>query len=362
MPTRSPAGTDCRMVWDMVMGVWRFGRCVIVASRPPRWRRRRTIGSLWPPSADARSMDRRRFVTTLAAASVPVRALAQAPGKVARVGFLSSAPRPTDAAVAEQPVAAARCSAWAGSRGATSSSSGASRTASIDLLARFARELVDAQRGRDRGHGGHADAAEVRHARLDAADRRHLQRPRSGRRRVDRELRPAGRQRHRRVAHARRDARQAARADQDHAARGATALACCSPLRPMPGASARRSSPRLRDAARAVHVDLAFHPYRSQDELMAAFPALAAARTSAFLLEPTFQTFANRGRIAELAIQHRLPGVFTLRQYADAGGLHVLRARLADAAAPARAAGRPHPARRPARPSCRWSSRAGSSW
>ncbi len=54
---------------------------------------------------------------------------------------------------------------------------------------------------------------------------------------------------------------------------------------------------------------------------MAAFPAMAAARTSAFLLEPTFQTFVNRGRIAELAIQHRLPGVFTLREYAEAGGL-----------------------------------------
>jgi putative ABC transport system substrate-binding protein len=48
---------------------------------------------------------------------------------------------------------------------------------------------------------------------------------------------------------------------------------------------------------------------------------MAAARTNAFLLEPSFQTFANRGRIAELAIQHRLPGVFTLRQYAEAGGL-----------------------------------------
>jgi putative tryptophan/tyrosine transport system substrate-binding protein len=77
----------------------------------------------------------------------------------------------------------------------------------------------------------------------------------------------------------------------------------------------------LRDAARAVHVELSLHPYRSQDELMALFPALSAAHTPAFLLEPTFQTFANRQRIADLAVQHRLPGVFTLRQYAQAGGL-----------------------------------------
>ena len=77
----------------------------------------------------------------------------------------------------------------------------------------------------------------------------------------------------------------------------------------------------LRSAAQALRIELDFHWYRSQDELMAAFPALAAARTQAFLLEPLPQTFANRGPIAELALQHRLPGVFTLREYAAAGGL-----------------------------------------
>jgi putative ABC transport system substrate-binding protein len=77
----------------------------------------------------------------------------------------------------------------------------------------------------------------------------------------------------------------------------------------------------LRDAARAVHVELSFHAYRNQDELMAAFPKLAASHAPAFLLEPIFQTYANRQRIAELAIRHRLPGVFSLRGYAEAGGL-----------------------------------------
>ena len=91
---------------------------------------------------------------------------------------------------------------------------------------------------------------------------------------------------------------------------------------PSPDAGQRAAfESALRQAARAVHVELEFHPYRSLDELMAALPALAAARTPAFLLEPIFQTFVNRGRIAELAIQHRLPGVFTLREYAVAGGL-----------------------------------------
>jgi putative ABC transport system substrate-binding protein len=44
-------------------------------------------------------------------------------------------------------------------------------------------------------------------------------------------------------------------------------------------------------------------------------------RVQAFLLEPHFFTFKNRDRIAELALKHRLPGVFTLREYALAGGL-----------------------------------------
>jgi putative ABC transport system substrate-binding protein len=91
---------------------------------------------------------------------------------------------------------------------------------------------------------------------------------------------------------------------------------------PSPDAGQRaKFESTLREAARTAHVELSFRPYRDQGELMAAFPALAAARTNAFLLEPTFQTFVNRGRIAELAIQHRLPGVFTLREYAEAGGL-----------------------------------------
>jgi putative tryptophan/tyrosine transport system substrate-binding protein len=77
----------------------------------------------------------------------------------------------------------------------------------------------------------------------------------------------------------------------------------------------------LRAAARVGQVELQFFYYKSQDDLMAAFPAMDGARMHAFLLEPTFQTFGNRDRIAELALKHRLPGVFSLGEYAAAGGL-----------------------------------------
>jgi putative tryptophan/tyrosine transport system substrate-binding protein len=74
-------------------------------------------------------------------------------------------------------------------------------------------------------------------------------------------------------------------------------------------------------AARNLRIELQFFPYRSQDDVEAAFPAMVGLRVQAFLLEPSFQIFRNRGRIAELALKHGLPGVFTLREYAAAGGL-----------------------------------------
>jgi putative tryptophan/tyrosine transport system substrate-binding protein len=92
------------------------------------------------------------------------------------------------------------------------------------------------------------------------------------------------------------------------------------PQRTYPGQQVQFEA-ALRKAARVLRIELDFHWYANQDELMAVFPALASARTQAFLLEPTYQTYANRGRIAELALKHRLPGVFTLREYAQAGGL-----------------------------------------
>ena len=48
---------------------------------------------------------------------------------------------------------------------------------------------------------------------------------------------------------------------------------------------------------------------------------MAGARVQAFVLEPTIISFQNRDRVAELAVKYRLPGAFTLREYAMAGGL-----------------------------------------
>ena len=78
---------------------------------------------------------------------------------------------------------------------------------------------------------------------------------------------------------------------------------------------------RLRASARAVGVALEFFYYASPDEVDAALPAMARAHVQACVLEPHFLTFRNRSRIAAIALEHRLPGAFTLREYAEAGGL-----------------------------------------
>lgn len=78
---------------------------------------------------------------------------------------------------------------------------------------------------------------------------------------------------------------------------------------------------RMRAAARTIAVDIQFFPYRNLADVEAAFPLMADRGVQAFVLEPNFFTFRNRDRIAELALKHRLPGVFTLREYASAGGL-----------------------------------------
>jgi putative ABC transport system substrate-binding protein len=78
---------------------------------------------------------------------------------------------------------------------------------------------------------------------------------------------------------------------------------------------------RMRAAAHSLAVELQFFSYKSQADVDAAIPAMAGMRVQAFLLEPSFHIFRNRDRIAELALKHRLPGVFTLREYALAGGL-----------------------------------------
>jgi putative ABC transport system substrate-binding protein len=264
-------------------------------------------------------MDRRRFAATLASSIVaaPGAAEAQTAGKVARVGFLSNAPRPTDAEFQNSPwrLELQRLG-WVEGRNLVVERRFAD--GQVDLMPRYARELVDARVDvivtmSDR------DAAEARklsstlpiviiYSGLDPVEDgliASFARPGGNVTGVSRML---GETRAKRLELIKTLLPAANRV-----------VVLFFPLAE-PGQQARFEA-GLRDAAQALRVDLSFHPYRSIEELTAAFPALAAARTSAFLFEPSYKTFISRRPIAELAIQHRLPGVFTLREYAEAGGL-----------------------------------------
>ena len=266
-------------------------------------------------------MDRRRFTATLgiglAVGTATTRATAQAADRVARVGYLSSARRSSDAELEQSPWRREmQRLGWVEGRNLIVERRYADRSG--DLLARYARELVEAKvdlivtladpdavpvrrltstlpivtvyNGLDPVEDG-LIASFARPGGNVTGVSRMLGETRAKRLELIKTMLPA-----------------------------TTSVAVLFPPSADPARHAKFES-SLRAAARTAQVELRFHPYRSQDELMTTFPALAASHTQAFLLEPLFQTMANRHRIAELAIQHRLPGVFTLREYAKAGGL-----------------------------------------
>jgi putative ABC transport system substrate-binding protein len=60
---------------------------------------------------------------------------------------------------------------------------------------------------------------------------------------------------------------------------------------------------------------------RNRDDLEPAFAALARERIDALLVPADPFLFTERQRVAELAREHRLPGMYSTREYAEAGGL-----------------------------------------
>jgi len=79
---------------------------------------------------------------------------------------------------------------------------------------------------------------------------------------------------------------------------------------------------------RALQVKIQFFDVQSLDELGRAFDAISRERVGALLIpgDPVF--FTHRQRIVALATEHRLPGIFSTREFTDAGGLMSYSARL----------------------------------
>jgi len=77
----------------------------------------------------------------------------------------------------------------------------------------------------------------------------------------------------------------------------------------------------LEEAARALHLRLTIIGVRTAQELEEAFSRMAQERAQALLVLSSADFIAQRQRVAELAIRHRLPSMFAPRQHVEAGGL-----------------------------------------
>ena len=78
----------------------------------------------------------------------------------------------------------------------------------------------------------------------------------------------------------------------------------------------------MEEAARALGLKLLpFFEVRGPDDFEAAFAAMAKNHADALVVPADPFTIAHRQRIVELAARSRLPAMFDLREYVDAGGL-----------------------------------------
>jgi len=84
----------------------------------------------------------------------------------------------------------------------------------------------------------------------------------------------------------------------------------------------------LESAAQRLNIELRVVEVRTLDELENAFPRLVRNRVGAVIVRGPF--YVQRQRLAELALQHRLPAIHALREYAQAGLLMTYGANLAD--------------------------------
>jgi putative ABC transport system substrate-binding protein len=77
----------------------------------------------------------------------------------------------------------------------------------------------------------------------------------------------------------------------------------------------------MQHPARELKIQVHSLEIRSPDDLKKAFEKATRARVDALVIMPDPVTRSNLKRIADLAIKNRLPSVFHIREFADAGGL-----------------------------------------
>jgi putative tryptophan/tyrosine transport system substrate-binding protein len=77
----------------------------------------------------------------------------------------------------------------------------------------------------------------------------------------------------------------------------------------------------LESAARSLGVQLQVLEARASSDFVSVFSTMTRDRAGAFITLNSSMFFAERSQLAELAAQSRLPSMYTLKEYAQAGGL-----------------------------------------
>jgi putative tryptophan/tyrosine transport system substrate-binding protein len=102
----------------------------------------------------------------------------------------------------------------------------------------------------------------------------------------------------------------------------------------LPGALGERTEKDMLNeadvAARALGVQLQFVEARGLADLDRAFSDMTRARAGALTVLPSLMFLREHRRLVDLAAKHRLPAVYTVKEYVDAGGLMAYAPNLAD--------------------------------
>ena len=83
-------------------------------------------------------------------------------------------------------------------------------------------------------------------------------------------------------------------------------------------------------AGQALELRVQFAEVRSRDDLGRVFAAMGRDRVDAVVVPGDTFLFTERQRVTELAREHRLPGIYSTREFTEAGGLMSYSARLTE--------------------------------
>ena len=83
-------------------------------------------------------------------------------------------------------------------------------------------------------------------------------------------------------------------------------------------------------AARALGVELQSFEVRGPEDFEPAFAAIGRQRSQAVIILPDALTFSYQDRLASLTVRHRLPAIYSVRPFVEAGGLMAYGANFTD--------------------------------